>query len=1128
LIAELILAPNTGDSARAGAQHVARALTAVGVKVLEQISVCKGKRDFQKAVAGALKRSNVVITLGGLDVESGGLAKQAVASGLGLPLETNKECYRAIENYCERTGESFLPGDGALAQLPKGSLPLPGKYGKTPGILISSKFQHIVMLPEHENEALSILSDMVIPHIKGKTAQARLTRTLRTYGLSEEAVRWKVAELMTGHNPAVTVCTEGGEVLVQVSAQGAQPEEAATICTPVLRRAVDLLGESAYGLDVQSLQAAVVGKLRDKDLGLALAEAGTNGELTRLISEVPESSDVLRYSVFVDDNAAKKSRLGIPSSLLKKYGPVSEQAAVQIAGAARKKSGAPIAVSLLVGDDNEGAGMAGLVYIAVCAEDNVYVKKLVIGSGSPEEHSLVLETALSRALNMIRLFVDYYPKWHMAAIPLEEALEGRCVTDLASYDDVSDDPTGKTRLSKGGRVKKAVLVAAMFLLVACASYFGYQHWETLRAVALSAQPQDMFIRGDNENDAVPLTTLPGGYSFAYLHAQNSDIVAFINIPGTTVSYPVVQASDNDFYLRRNFNGESCDHGVPFVDFRVNMHEQSDNTVVYGHNMQDGLKFGGLLYFNRFDPEHGEDALDFFVENHIIEFTTLFGETEQFKIFSVFIANASPDHGPVFEYHSFIEAESEADFVHFVDELETRSLFITGVDVQPGDKLLTLSTCTYEFDDARFVVVARRLREGEIPTLNRSLVELNPEPLMPDIWHHTFGDVPTGGLYLYSGVIAPASTRALPAAGLALLSFSHQTNPPLTEEIYQLPVATAGYSGLAVVSVQIDTTPPPQPDPVPAPQPPPEPESEPDPEPEPEDDPEPEPPPPPPSPPAQPPTNQQPPPSQNRPGSTYSGTLRVRAGGGEVTASALEIVSRITQIEVGPGFHPEAIRAQAVAAYSFVRYFNDQGQAASVLLAPTADPRVESLVAEVLGQAVYFNGQVAFTPYHATSAGRTNSSRDVWGGHYPYLIPVDSSVDRGVAGFERRQYFTITQILTRLETQLNIIPATHPETWFQTISYTDGGYIRYISINGNTTNQRTGARITGRMLRESVFNLRSASFTVEFDRASDQFVFTTFGHGHGVGMSQTGANVLAQQGWSYVDILTHYFPGTTVR
>ena len=255
---------------------------------------------------------------------------------------------------------------------------------------------------------------------------------------------------------------------------------------------------------------------------------------------------------------------------------------------------------------------------------------------------------------------------------------------------------------------------------------------------------------------------------------------------------------------------------------------------------------------------------------------------------------------------------------------------------------------------------------------------------------------------------------------------------------------------------------------------------------------------------------------------------MRADGRVFTGDALDIVARITQVEVGPGFHPEAIKAQAVAAYSYVRYFNNRGLPANVLLASRADQRVTNIVSQVLGEAIYFNGSIAFTPFHATSAGATNSSRDVWGGHYDYLISVDSWVDFDAPGFERSQMFRRSEVEQRLETRLGISPVGDPYEWFETISYTDGGYIRYISIDGHSTNQRTGARITGRYLRESVFGLRSASFIVEFNSSRDQFTFTTFGHGHGVGLSQTGANLFAQRGWDYIDILTHYFPGTQVR
>ena len=1155
MVAEIILAPDLSgepvDNVKSGARHVARALSAAGVKVQEQISVCSGKRDFQKAIAAALKRSNIVVTLGGLCKESGGMAKAAVAQGLGLPLEVDKACFRTVENYCKRVGVPLLPDDVALAQIPKGSIPLPGKYGKTPGVIISSKYQHIVMLPADEQDALSMLSDSVIPRIK-QAPEITVVRTLRTYGAGEEEVRRNLAGLTGASNPAVTVHKEGNEILVRVTAKSSESEQAAAICTPVLRKAVDLLGDSAYGLDVESLQAAVTEKLKNKGLGLAIAEAGSSGMLTRLISETRDGTDALRYSVIADDDAAKKERLGLTGKLLKKKGPVSEETAVAMADAARKKPGADIGVSLIVGNGRDNRNSHGLVYIAVCGRDNVYVKKLVIGDGDTGQRDMVLDTALSRALNMIRLVVDYHPKWHMGAIPLEEALQGRTVTDLNAYDAPMNNLPRKPGLAKrffgnyvirkadrpGVKVRKAIVILATLALIASSAYIGVYLWAAHQAQQHSAEIQDMFTYGEIEPALVPLD-FPRGYNqrFAALFTRNEDVVAHVNIPGTRVNYPVVQGPDNDFYLRRNFNREPSDHGVPFMDFRVNMRRESDNMMVYGHNMKDGLMFADLLYYNTFDPVHGgQRALEFFRANHLIEFTTIFQDTAQYKIFAVFLTNADPSHGPVFDYHNFIEAESDEDFTRFIRELQIRSLINTGVDVLPGDKLLTLSTCTYEFDDARFAVVARRLRRGEAAQINLGRVEINPQPLMPDMWYELFGGEPPERLEPGVNVIPPG--MEVSAAGMALLGISEQeagngreTAPPADDVPAQAAAPPAETAPAPPAAPQ-------QPAAAPHPEP------------------------------AAPPASAQqqqgtvvlppqspaqqggvvilperldivepaPPPANNnqQPGAggartiPYDGTLRVRADGRELTGDALEIVSRIVQIEVGPSFHTEAIKAQAVAAYTFVRYFNDRGNAAGVLLAPRADPRVENIVAGVLGEAIYFNGRIAFTPYHAISAGATNSSRDVWGGHYAYLISVNSSICRNAPGFERRRNFSLNEMDDLLHSGLGISPGGNPQNWFEILSFTDGGYVRDMRVGGLTNSLRSGARITGRYMRENVLNLRSASFTIEFDNDRDHFVVTTFGHGHGVGMPQHGANLKAQHGWNYIQILNHYFPGAIVR
>jgi len=241
-------------------------------------------------------------------------------------------------------------------------------------------------------------------------------------------------------------------------------------------------------------------------------------------------------------------------------------------------------------------------------------------------------------------------------------------------------------------------------------------------------------------------------------------------------------------------------------------------------------------------------------------------------------------------------------------------------------------------------------------------------------------------------------------------------------------------------------------------------------------------------------------------------------GGIVSGSAYDILPQVVQNEMGNTFQKEALKAQAVAAYSFILYENSAGRSPSLRLSAATD-FVRGAVKSVLGEAIYYGGRVAFTPFCATSAGATNSSADVWGGSYPYLVSVDSSVDEGVRNFEYSKTMSEGSVRDKLESYYDDISlGDDPNDWFEVLSYTDGGYNKKMRVGDKTT--------TARILRESVLSLRSAAFTWTYD--GDNFVFTTKGYGHGVGMSQTGANEYAKQGWSYSDILDHYYPGTTLR
>jgi len=235
-----------------------------------------------------------------------------------------------------------------------------------------------------------------------------------------------------------------------------------------------------------------------------------------------------------------------------------------------------------------------------------------------------------------------------------------------------------------------------------------------------------------------LAALPPGYlpEFAKYYSINPNVVGFLSIPDTNINHTVAQANNNDFYLTHNFKKNYNVNGWPFADYnnRILQGGLSDNTIIYGHNIRSSnLMFQNLVNFKK---------LDYYKARPVIEFDTVY-EKGKWKIFGVFISNANSDQGPIFDYHKFFDADNDDHFNRYIREVKRRSIINTNVDVVPGDKLLTLSTCTYEIDDGRLCVVARRVRPGEDASVDVSKASLNPNPLYPHAWYwKNGGTIPT--------------------------------------------------------------------------------------------------------------------------------------------------------------------------------------------------------------------------------------------------------------------------------------------------------------------------------------------------------------------------------------------------
>lgn len=235
--------------------------------------------------------------------------------------------------------------------------------------------------------------------------------------------------------------------------------------------------------------------------------------------------------------------------------------------------------------------------------------------------------------------------------------------------------------------------------------------------------------GDNgEIIRNPLVLLPFAEEMLKI---NGHYAGYVSIPGV-VNEAVVQAEDNDLYLKKNIYGQTRSCGTVYADYRNVVNDyadlQSDNIILYGHNQRDGTMFGQLDYY-KWDAKY-------WLQNPYIYFDNKY-EQSTYVIIASFVTNTEPEHdnGNVFDYHNYINFTKDHDFNTFIEEINARSHFHTGIDVNEDDQFLTLSTCSYEWDPARHVIIGRRLRPGETPeNLDTTGFAVNPNPKWPAIYY----------------------------------------------------------------------------------------------------------------------------------------------------------------------------------------------------------------------------------------------------------------------------------------------------------------------------------------------------------------------------------------------------------
>ncbi len=272
------------------------------------------------------------------------------------------------------------------------------------------------------------------------------------------------------------------------------------------------------------------------------------------------------------------------------------------------------------------------------------------------------------------------------------------------------------------RLRKMVFLGSIVAIIVCGYIVSDYYFDLWRASKINDEVMTIYdtypVTKDEpeepveEGDEKIYTLLDGAKKLLDI---NKDVVGVISIPDTPVNNPVMQADDNEKYLDVKINGTESRSGEIFLDFRNHFDEvvdgklafpNSENLIIYGHNMKNDEMFGTLKYYER--------NYDYYEAHPLIYLNSNY-ETYTYKIFAYFIVDAEDETETKFDCWNYLNFNSEEEFYDYVNEAKRRTLRLTNVDVKYGDPLLTLSTCnTILGDRGRLIVMARLVRDGEDP------------------------------------------------------------------------------------------------------------------------------------------------------------------------------------------------------------------------------------------------------------------------------------------------------------------------------------------------------------------------------------------------------------------------------
>lgn len=392
-----------GDIVNTNAQYLSKELASIGVEVYRQSTIGDNENRLLEALEEAFKRSDVVITTGGLGPTTDDLTKETVCRYFNMNLVKHEESYIALKDYFDKANKTITENNLKQVYFPEEAIVLANPNGTAPGAILEKDNKTVIILPGPPKEMKPMFDNYVKPYLSKFGEGIIKSKVLRVLGIGESSAALKIKKYIDeGINPTVAPYAKQDDVIFRITAKSTTEEEADDLISPVEKEVKEILGVDCYGEGEETtIESVLVKLLLEKKLSIASAESCTGGMIASRLVSCSGVSEVFLEGAVTYSNEAKMRTLNVKESTLKSVGAVSRETAMEMAEGIAKRASADIGIAT-TGIAGPGGGTAekpvGLVYIGLYYKGNVNAFRYVFNG----DRNNVRNRATVTALDLVR------------------------------------------------------------------------------------------------------------------------------------------------------------------------------------------------------------------------------------------------------------------------------------------------------------------------------------------------------------------------------------------------------------------------------------------------------------------------------------------------------------------------------------------------------------------------------------------------------------------------------------------------------------------------------------------------------------------------------------------------------